>query len=93
MFQVLFLHVRAHFQNLIVSFCFLFFIIYFYSLAVHPNKELFATGQIGKDPFICVWNSKTMEMVSILQGGHERGIATLAFSGDGEVRACNMLFF
>ena len=55
------------------------------SLALHPNKELVATGQIGKDPFICVWNSQTMETVSILQGGHERGIATVAFSADGEV--------
>lgn len=53
-------------------------------LALHPNKELVATGQIGKDPFICVWNSQTMETVSILQGGHERGIATVAFSTDGE---------
>lgn len=53
---------------------------------MHPNKELVATGQIGKDPYICVWNSKTMETVSILQGGHERGVATVAFSGDGEVR-------
>jgi WD40 repeat protein len=56
-------------------------------LALHPNKELVATGQIGKDPYICIWNSKTMETVSILQGGHERGVATVAFSSDGEVSA------
>ena len=64
---------------------YLLFLSVTHSLAIHPNKELFATGQIGKDPFICVWNSKTMEMVSILQGGHDRGIATVAFSSDGEV--------
>ena len=86
----IYLSLFVFFFSLFICFSFPYL---FYSLAVHPNKELFATGQIGKDPFICVWNSKTMEMVSILQGGHERGIATLAFSGDGEVRACNMFFF
>ncbi len=55
------------------------------SLAIHPDKNLIATGQIGKDPYICVWNSKTGETVSILQGGHERGVGTLGFSADGNV--------
>ena len=58
-----------------------------HSLALHPNKTLVATAQIGKDPYICVWDSVTMETVSILQGGHQRGIATICFSGDGEVCA------
>lgn len=38
-----------------------------------------------------MWNSKTMEMVSILQGGHDRGIATVAFSSDGEVSTTCMI--
>ena len=48
-----------------------------------------ATGQIGKDPFICVWDPATVETVSILQGGHERGVAALGFSGDGKVSLSN----
>jgi len=55
------------------------------SLALHPEKRLVATGQIGKDPFICVWDSSTLKTLSILQGGHDRGITALSFSGDGNV--------
>ena len=44
-----------------------------------------ATGQIGKDPFICVWDSRTLKTESILQGEHQRGITALSFSGDGNV--------
>ena len=44
------------------------------SLAVHPDKALIATGQIGKEPYICVWDSITTETVSILQKGHDRGV-------------------
>lgn len=55
------------------------------SLALHPDKALVATAQIGKAPFICIWDCVTMETVSILQGGHERGIAALGFSGNGHV--------
>ena len=49
-----------------------------------------ATGQVGKAPFICVWDSATVETVSILQGGHERGVAAIGFSGDGNVCVCIM---
>jgi len=24
-------------------------------LAMHPDREIMATGQVGKDPSICVW--------------------------------------
>ncbi len=58
-----------------------------HSLALHPEKNLVATGQIGKDPFVCVWDSTTLETVSILQGGHERGITAVAFNKEGNVRS------
>ena len=45
-----------------------------------------ATAQIGKSPFICVWDTVTLDTVSILQGGHERGISVLGFNTDGNVR-------
>jgi WD40 repeat protein len=55
------------------------------SLAVHPDKALVATGQIGKEPYICVWDSITTETVSILQKGHDRGVSVVNFSGNGEL--------
>lgn len=58
------------------------------SLALHPDKTMVATAQTGKAPFICVWDCVTMETVSILQGGHERGIAALGFSGNVSWHDC-----
>lgn len=66
----------------------LFYGFYLCSLALHPEKRFVATGQIGKDPFICVWDSKTLKTESILQGEHQRGITALSFSGDGNVNDC-----
>ncbi|XP_038072339.1 echinoderm microtubule-associated protein-like 6 [Patiria miniata] len=53
------------------------------SLALHPEKTLVATGQVGKEPYICVWDSYNVETVSILKDAHTHGIAVLAFSKDG----------
>jgi microtubule-associated protein-like 6 len=54
-------------------------------MAMHPNGKFVATGQVGKDPKICVWDSTTMEKVVTLQGAHERGIAALDFSPNGQL--------
>ncbi|XP_068183951.1 echinoderm microtubule-associated protein-like 6 isoform X2 [Antennarius striatus] len=54
------------------------------SLALHPERSLVATGQVGKDPYICVWDSFSVQTVSLLRDGHTHGIACLAFSGDGQ---------
>ncbi|EDO48487.1 predicted protein, partial [Nematostella vectensis] len=53
------------------------------SLALHPEKVLVATGQVGKDPYICVWDSHSTETVSILKDAHQRGITCLAFNPSG----------
>lgn len=45
-----------------------------------------ATGQTGKNPFICVWDTTTMETVSILQDGHQNGVAAVGFDKEGGVR-------
>ena len=55
------------------------------SLAIHPEKVLVATGQVGKDPYICVWNSMTVQTESILKDGHKQGIAALSFDKEGNV--------
>jgi hypothetical protein len=34
------------------------------ALCIHPDRNLVATGEVGKNPKICVWNSTTMELVS-----------------------------
>ncbi|XP_078613343.1 echinoderm microtubule-associated protein-like 6 isoform X1 [Branchiostoma floridae x Branchiostoma japonicum] len=55
------------------------------SLAIHPEKQLVATGQVGKDPYICVWDTRNLDTVSILKGGgHTHGISALGFDRDGK---------
>lgn len=56
-----------------------------FSLALHPDRSMVASGQTGKNPFICVWDSGSMETVSILKDGHQNGIAAVAFDRDGAV--------
>ena len=56
------------------------------SLAIHPDKIQVATGQVGKDPFICIWDTYAMQTVSILRDVHTHGVACLAFDSDGQVR-------
>ncbi|XP_041352370.1 echinoderm microtubule-associated protein-like 6 isoform X2 [Gigantopelta aegis] len=53
------------------------------SLTLHPDRTLVATGQIGKAPYICVWDSVTNSTASILKDGHENGVGALGFDKDG----------
>jgi predicted fused transcriptional regulator/phosphomethylpyrimidine kinase len=41
-----------------------------YSLSMHPERNIVATGQTGKNPFICVWDTNNMETVSMLKDGY-----------------------
>ncbi|XP_017909358.1 PREDICTED: echinoderm microtubule-associated protein-like 5 isoform X11 [Capra hircus] len=54
------------------------------SLALHPERALVATGQVGKEPYICVWDSYTVQTVSVLKDVHTHGVACLAFDLDGQ---------
>uniref|UniRef100_A0A4W5P4Z4 EMAP like 6 n=1 Tax=Hucho hucho TaxID=62062 RepID=A0A4W5P4Z4_9TELE len=54
------------------------------SLAMHPDKVQVATGQVGKDPYICVWDTYALQTVSILRDVHTHGVACLAFDVDGQ---------
>uniref|UniRef100_G1KXP8 EMAP like 5 n=1 Tax=Anolis carolinensis TaxID=28377 RepID=G1KXP8_ANOCA len=54
------------------------------SLALHPERVLVATGQVGKEPYICVWDSYTVQTISIMKDVHTHGIACLAFDVDGQ---------
>ncbi|CAF0889090.1 unnamed protein product [Brachionus calyciflorus] len=53
-------------------------------LSLHPLKNFVATGQIGRDPPIHVWDISTMRTLSILKGEHYRGISSINFSSDGK---------
>ena len=55
-------------------------------LALHPTRDFVATGQVGRDPPIHIWNAVTMEPISVLKGEHFRGICALDFSGGLGVR-------
>lgn len=59
--------------------------VFYFSLAVHPDKSLVATGQVGKDPYICIWDSYRVQTVSVLKDAHTHGVACLAFDSDGQV--------
>ncbi|ETP32383.1 hypothetical protein F442_18894 [Phytophthora nicotianae P10297] len=49
------------------------------SLCLHPRLPLAASGEIGKQPKIIVWNLETMDDQCVIQGFHKRGILQLAF--------------
>lgn len=45
-----------------------------------------ATGQVGKDPYICIWETRNCQTVSIMKDTHQRGVTCLAFNNAGTVR-------
>ncbi|WAR18910.1 EMAL6-like protein [Mya arenaria] len=53
-------------------------------LSIHPLKDLIATGQVGRDPSVHVWDVETLKTVAVLKGQHERGVCAVDFSGDGK---------
>lgn len=51
----------------------------------HPKmKNVIATGQIGTNPSVHVWDSVTKETLSIIQGNHSKGICSVDFSCTGK---------
>jgi len=56
-------------------------------LAMHPERELVATGQVGKDPSICVWSTSTCELLAELRGFHQRAVVSLSFDATGKYLA------
>uniref|UniRef100_A0A8B9KPM6 EMAP like 6 n=1 Tax=Astyanax mexicanus TaxID=7994 RepID=A0A8B9KPM6_ASTMX len=54
------------------------------SLTVHPIKDYAATGQVGRDPAVHVWDVQSLKCLSLLRGFHQRGVCALDFSADGK---------
>lgn len=52
-------------------------------LTLHGDKTTVASGQIGKEPYICVWDSGSLKTLSIMKEGLEEGVAALAFDKSG----------
>ena len=56
-------------------------------LALHPMKDYAATGQVGRDPAIHVWDITKTTTISILKGQHQRGVCSVDFISDGKLLA------
>ncbi len=51
-------------------------------MAVHygdKRKNIIASGQIGENPTIHIWDPQTRRTLSVLSGKHKRGIVCLVF--------------
>ena len=56
-------------------------------LAIHPDMQTIATGEIGPNPLICVWDSATCECLARIVGTLKKGVCQLAFSNNGRYLA------
>ncbi len=54
------------------------------ALAIHPNKKIVATGEIGPYPLISIWDTESMEALVRIREPLQKGINHLAFSSDGK---------
>mmetsp|Transcript_27302 Transcript_27302/g.41526 ORF Transcript_27302/g.41526 Transcript_27302/m.41526 type:complete len:101 (-) Transcript_27302:158-460(-) len=54
------------------------------AIARHPTKEMVATGEVNINPFIHIWDAKSLETVVMLLTSHKGGVLHLCFSPDGE---------
>lgn len=53
-------------------------------MARHPNKSIFATGEIGLKPKIIIWDASTMVQLNQVGGFHRRAVIAMTFSpGEG----------
>ena len=65
-----------------------FFLVMMEILSVsclHPDKTIIATGQMGKNAQICVWNTTGIMKIESLLQGHTDGVGAMNFHSDGEV--------
>lgn len=50
-------------------------------LAIHPNREWVATGQLGRRPFVCIWDAMNCQQLQkIVHPSGMRGVIALGFS-------------
>ncbi|XP_020620193.1 echinoderm microtubule-associated protein-like 6, partial [Orbicella faveolata] len=52
----------------------------------HPKfKNIVATGQIGTEPCVHVWDAMSKETLSVIQGFHTKGVCAVNFSCNGKL--------
>ncbi|KAL6061667.1 Echinoderm microtubule-associated protein-like 6 [Balamuthia mandrillaris] len=49
-------------------------------LALHPSKKIAATGEVGKNGRICIWNTSDMQLITCIENAGSGGVECLAFS-------------
>jgi WD40 repeat protein len=52
--------------------------------AIHPSKKYIAVGNKGYQPKIYIYNYPDMTIYKVLNGGAERGYASLSFNAEGD---------
>jgi WD40 repeat protein len=60
------------------------------ALAVHPGRDIVATGEVGRNPKICVWsaaNPGAGPTIELRLGNGARAVTCLGFSHDGKYLA------
>ena len=53
------------------------------ALAIHPNRRLMASGQLGKYPLVCIWDNDSCEEAALEHPDGMRGVTSCCFSADG----------
>eukprot|EP00606_Chrysophyceae_sp_TOSAG23-5_P001243 GSChrysophyteH2.ASY1.ANO1.529.1 assembled CDS len=56
-------------------------------IAMHPDGQLCASGEVGPRPRVIVWNTVTREVAFMDRDFHRGGIVCVAFSCDGKMLA------
>lgn len=52
-------------------------------LTMHPTGKVVASGQVGHDPRVLIWDPATLKTIASVGGCYERAISCLAFNCDG----------
>lgn len=55
------------------------------ALAISPDRKIVATGQVGKNPIICVWKAETCEFINqFKQGRDTRMVKAISINKDSQ---------
>ena len=57
------------------------------SIAIHPDGQYVATGEVGPKPLISIWDIDTMESIVTFNSELKKGVMHLEFSNSGKYLA------
>ena len=58
------------------------------SIAIHPNGNIVATGEVGEKPSVLLWNTRTLKQIQAMSTVIRGAVSLLSFSPDGKRLAC-----